>query len=97
VGEEDYVPTLNSAANDLSVIFDLYIKSMQDTKSFDDSGYASTWEGAAKRISNELGNCFDYGTYIPLCHLSYDTYVFTFPQILTDATLEPMPFRYSFA
>lgn len=47
--------------SDMATIVDLYINVMQDNKSFDDAGYASNWEGAAKRVSSELGACFEYG------------------------------------
>jgi len=51
-------PTSDTSCADLSVIFDLYIKCMQEHTSFDDAGYSKSWTGVAKRLSEELNNCF---------------------------------------
>lgn len=64
--EPDHIPTLLSAIQDTVVIFDLYVKVMNSTP-LDDAGYSKTWDGAIKRVLNELGNCFIYGM-LSQCH-----------------------------
>lgn len=85
VDEEMFIPTLDTACADLSVIFDLYIKCMQDNAVFDDAGYSKSWSGVAKRLSEELSSCFVYDenqTHVRTDALSLQHYLEELSQIL---------------